>query len=68
MTWANLPEYAECDNPNVPEDEIDDLPCDESCPYFEEDNDCRYTPSSTYGDYGPGNPWDAPGMSVKDFI
>jgi hypothetical protein len=28
----------------------------------------RYTPSSTAGDYSPGNPWDAPGMSVKDFI
>ncbi len=27
-----------------------------------------YTPSSTAGDYGPGNPWDAPGMSVRDFI
>ena len=24
--------------------------------------------SSTYRDYGPSNPWDAPGMSVKDFI
>jgi len=24
--------------------------------------------SSTNGDYGPGNPWDAPGMSVSDFI
>lgn len=28
----------------------------------------RYIPSSTYRDYGPSNPWDAPGMSVKDFI
>ena len=25
-------------------------------------------PSSTNGDYGPSNPWDAPGMSVSDFI
>ena len=24
--------------------------------------------SSYYGDYGPSNPWDAPGMSVRDFI
>lgn len=30
--------------------------------------DDEYTPSSTYGDYGPSNPWDAPGMSVRDFI
>ena len=30
--------------------------------------DMYYCPSSTAGDYGPGNPWDAPGMSVRDFI
>ncbi|MGE4353534.1 MAG: hypothetical protein AB7D36_05570 [Oscillospiraceae bacterium] len=34
-------------------------------PYDDEEH---YTPSSTYGDYGPSNPWDAPGMSVRDFI
>ena len=28
----------------------------------------EYVPSSTYGDYSPSNPWDAPGMSIKDFI
>ena len=27
-----------------------------------------YIRSSAYGDYGPSNPWDAPGMSVSDFI
>jgi hypothetical protein len=27
-----------------------------------------YTTSSSNADYGPGNPWDAPGMSVRDFI
>ena len=27
-----------------------------------------YVPSSTNGDYSPSNPWDAPGMSIKDFI
>ena len=27
-----------------------------------------YTPSSTNRDYGPSNPWDAPGMSTRDFI
>lgn len=32
----------------------------------EEEED--YTPSATAGDYSPSNPWDAPGMSVKDFI
>ena len=30
--------------------------------------DDEYVPSSTFGDYGPSNPWDAPGMSVRDFI
>ena len=27
-----------------------------------------YCPSCTAGDYGPGNPWCAPGMSIRDFI
>lgn len=27
----------------------------------------RYT-SCTAHDYSPGNPWDAPGMSIRDFI
>ena len=26
------------------------------------------TPSSTAGDYSPSNPWDAPGMSMRDFL
>lgn len=30
--------------------------------------DEEYIPSSARGDYGPSNPWDAPGMSVRDFI
>lgn len=33
-----------------------------------DDEDEYYTPSSTEGDYGPSNPWDAPGMSIHDFI
>lgn len=32
------------------------------------DDDDDYEPSSENGDYGPSNPWDAPGMSVHDFI
>lgn len=28
----------------------------------------HYTPSATAGDYGPSCPWNAPGMSIKDFI
>ena len=34
---------------------------------FDEDDD-DYVPSAENGDYGPSNPWDAPGMSVHDFI
>ena len=33
-----------------------------------EDADSHTPPSSTDGDYSPANPWDAPGMSVSDFI
>lgn len=32
------------------------------------EEDELYTPSATHGDYSPSNPWDAPGMSVRDFI
>ncbi len=32
------------------------------------DADNHTVPSSTGGDYSPANPWDAPGMSVSDFI
>lgn len=35
---------------------------------FEKEYEEDYTPSSTNGDYSPSNPWDAPGMSVSDFI
>lgn len=28
----------------------------------------EYTPSATAGDYSPSCPWNAPGMSVSDFI
>ncbi len=28
----------------------------------------EYCPSATAGDYGPGCPWNAPGMSIRDFI
>ncbi len=31
-------------------------------------DDDEYTPSATHGDYSPSNPWDAPGMSISDFI
>ena len=33
-----------------------------------EDEDDECIPSSTNGDYGPSNPWDAPGCSIDMFI
>ena len=35
------------------------------CGIFDEDD---YIPSAENGDYSPSNPWDAPGMSISDFI
>ena len=32
------------------------------------DNHEEYRPSATAGDYSPSSPWNAPGMSVRDFI
>lgn len=40
-----------------------DVACSE-----DEFDDEEYIPCSSRRDYGPSNPWDAPGMSVKDFI
>ena len=34
----------------------------------EEEDEEEYCPSSTHGDYSPSCPWNAPGMSIKDFI
>lgn len=28
----------------------------------------EYTPCATFGDYSPSCPWNAPGMSIRDFI
>lgn len=36
--------------------------------YWYEDDEDGYIPSATRGDYSPSSPWDAPGMSVSDFI
>ena len=30
--------------------------------------DDPYSPCATNGDYSPSSPWNAPGMSVRDFI
>ena len=33
-----------------------------------DDDEKEYVPSAENGDYSPSNPWDAPGMSINDFI
>lgn len=53
-----------------PEDEVSEA---QNCSQFEFGTpevleDDSYCPSSTFGDYSPSNPWDAPGMSIRDFI
>lgn len=54
----------DCDNLTLAEleEELESL-----IPFLEETEE-EYTPSSTYGDYSPSNPWYAPGMSISDFI
>ena len=34
----------------------------------EDDDDDEYVSSVENGDYSPSNPWNAPGMSISDFI
>lgn len=52
--------------------EAEEIEAAKNCPKYEEGNpfedDEPYTPSATAGDYGPSCPWNAPGMSAKDFI
>lgn len=62
--WARL--YATGAD-NYPWDQAYDDDYQEDVP-SDLDEDDEYTPSSTRGDYGPSNPWDAPGMSMSDFI
>lgn len=33
-----------------------------------ESEEDEYIPSAENGDYSPSNPWDTPGMSIRDFI
>ena len=51
----NVDDFCEPDEPN----EIGD-------DFGEEDE--SYMRSAEGRDYSPGNPWDAPGMSIRDFI
>lgn len=49
-------EMGECDGTNS------------ECSRYEEGEEDEYCPSCTAGDYSPSCPWNAPGMSVRDFI
>lgn len=46
-------------------DEYDNV---DACTYERFRRHDNYIRSSTNRDYSPSNPWDAPGMSIKDFI
>lgn len=52
--------------------EAEEIAAAKDCRKYEEGDpdwyDEEYCPSSTGGDYSPSNPWDAPGMSIRDFI
>ena len=50
-------------------DELDFLREDKTSADSDYDEyDDEYTPSATGGDYSPSSPWNAPGMSIHDFI
>lgn len=55
IEYLEHPERADRDEDYVDEGYLEDL---------EEES----TPCCTNRDYGPSNPWDAPGMSIRDFI
>ena len=52
--------------------EEEEIKIAKNCMLYEEGKpDCfddDYCSSATTRDYSPSNPWDAPGMSVRDFI
>ena len=53
---------------DVDKDQVAEMEDDPADVDGDEPEDGEYTPSATNGDYGPSNPWDAPGMSPSDFI
>lgn len=57
--------YETLGNIGMTDDEIDEILFEDDEPDLDDED---YVPSSTNGDYSPGNPWDAPGMKMSDFI
>lgn len=53
-------------NTNLVE-EVSAIECGDYQEYYDEDCEECYTSSSS-GDYSPSCPWNAPGMSIRDFI
>ena len=49
-------------------DEVEEDPYGDDWEEYVDPWEKEYIRSATAGDYGPSNPWDAPGMSVSDFI
>lgn len=71
--WSSWDGVSYCMSYEMTETEDDEIREANKCRSYEKgtpsclDED-EYCPSATRGDYSPSNPWDAPGMSVKDFI
>ena len=68
--WDGLTSCIDYEMATTEKEEIESA---KNCPKYEEGTpscleDNEYCPSATNGDYSPSNPWDAPGMSVRDFI
>lgn len=47
---------------------VDDIRYEIMYGLSEDEEEEPYRPSATRGDYSPSSPWNAPGMSVSDFI
>ena len=69
-SWCGI-DY--CIDFEMAETDADEIRSARDCKKYDEgtpdcfDND-DYCPSATAGDYSPASPWNAPGMSIRDFI
>lgn len=72
--WSSWSGVDMCIDYEMATTEGEEIEAAKDCPRYEEgtpyclERDDEYCPSATARDYGPSNPWDAPGMSVRDFI
>lgn len=69
-SWIGIDYCLDYEMSTTEEEEIQNA---KSCRRYEEGTpDCLmsddYCPSASAGDYSPSAPWNAPGMSIKDFI